>query len=130
MPVPPTWSLLACGLVPLGQTDGQLAVAALEPVVARVVATSDGDAAQEVARCTLIDWCSDASRKPIYAALPLVKRIEHGPLRWAFGGRSARARPRSSIGWCKQMRAQYEIGVITNDIYTRRMPSSSPARER
>jgi urease accessory protein len=46
-------------LIPLGQTDGQRAVAALEPVVARVVATAMATPLEEAATAaTLVDWCS------------------------------------------------------------------------
>ncbi len=46
-------------LIPIGQTDGQRAVAALEPVVARVVATAMATPLDEVATAApLIDWCS------------------------------------------------------------------------
>jgi urease accessory protein len=46
-------------LIPLGQTDGQRATAALEPTVARVVAAAMTTPLDEVATAApLIDWCS------------------------------------------------------------------------
>jgi urease accessory protein len=46
-------------LIPLGQTDGQRALAALEPVVARTVATAMTTPLEEIdTAAPLIDWCS------------------------------------------------------------------------
>jgi urease accessory protein len=46
-------------LIPLGQTDGQRALAALEPVVARAAATATATPLEEIAAAApLIDWCS------------------------------------------------------------------------
>ncbi len=46
-------------LIPLGQTDGQRAIAALEPVVDRVAAAAMTIALEETATAApLIDWCS------------------------------------------------------------------------
>jgi urease accessory protein len=46
-------------LIPLGQTDGQRAIAALEPVVARVAAAAMSIPPEDtVSAAPLIDWCS------------------------------------------------------------------------
>jgi urease accessory protein len=46
-------------LIPLGQTDGQRALAALEPVVAHAVATAMATPLEEIATSApVIDWCS------------------------------------------------------------------------
>ena len=46
-------------LVPLGQTDGQLALAALEPAVAAAMAAALATPLDDVTSAApLIDWCS------------------------------------------------------------------------
>ena len=48
-----------------------------------------------------------------------MSRIEHGPLRVGIGGPVGSGKTALVDRLCKYMRAQYEIGVITNDIYTK-----------
>ncbi len=44
---------------------------------------------------------------------------EHGPLRVGIGGPVGSGKTALVDRLCKRMRARYEIGVITNDIYTK-----------
>jgi urease accessory protein len=60
-----------------------------------------------------------ASREPIHAAFPLMSRIDHGPLRVGIGGPVGSGKTALVDRLCKHMRDRYEIGVITNDIYTK-----------
>ena len=48
-----------------------------------------------------------------------MSRIEHGPLRVGIGGPVGSGKTALVDRLCKHMRARYEIGVITNDIYTK-----------
>jgi urease accessory protein len=46
-------------------------------------------------------------------------RIDHGPLRVGIGGPVGSGKTALVDRLCKNMRARFEIGVITNDIYTK-----------
>jgi urease accessory protein len=48
-----------------------------------------------------------------------MSRIEHGPLRVGIGGPVGSGKTALVDRLCKHMRGRYEIGVITNDIYTK-----------
>jgi urease accessory protein len=48
-----------------------------------------------------------------------MSRIDHGPLRVGIGGPVGSGKTALVDRLCKSMRARYEIGVITNDIYTK-----------
>jgi urease accessory protein len=48
-----------------------------------------------------------------------MSRSDHGPLRVGIGGPVGSGKTALIDRLCKSMRARYEIGVITNDIYTK-----------
>jgi urease accessory protein len=48
-----------------------------------------------------------------------MSRIDHGPLRVGIGGPVGSGKTALVDRLCKHMRGRYEIGVITNDIYTK-----------
>ena len=74
-PSPPAWSRPAVRLVPLGQTDGQRALAALEP--RHRWRPARPRSARPLGRDRLGDahgstWLLDAARDPVHAAVPLM----------------------------------------------------------
>src|SRR5262249_37811551 len=108
-------------LVPLGQTDGQRMLAALEPVVAATAAR---------ALATALD---DGGGAPFRAHLPSIRHAtqhtrliwslclanHHSPRRVGVGGPVGSGKTALMDALCKRLRDRYEIAAITNDIYTK-----------
>ena len=84
-------------LVPLGQTDGQRVLAALEPVIAGCCPARTRNAARRHRRRRLpCRYRQHAARDAAHAAVSELSmgKSPHGPLRIEVGARSAPARPR------------------------------------
>ena len=84
-----TANLISAGvrLIPLGQSDGQRVLAALEPVVE---ATARRGARHIARRCRQRGFAGrpgkHVARNPIHEAVPLMSKSSHGPLRVGVGG--------------------------------------------
>src|SRR5262249_42701355 len=67
-------------------------------------------------------WCRSrqhAPRDAIHAAVPVMTRNPHGPLRVGIGGPVGSGKTALMDALCKKLRDRYEIAAITNDIYTK-----------
>ena len=114
----------AVRLVPLGQTDGQRATAALEPVVREVAAAGTRLPARRARhRHPHGRPLLDAPRDPVHEAVPLMT-TSHGPLRVGIGGPVGSGKTMLCEVLCKAMRDRWDMAVITNDIYTERTSAS------
>ena len=106
-------------LIPLGQSDGQRVLAALEPVVATTVARALVTALDDVGeRGHARRSCQHASRDAAHPAVSIMSN-PNGPLRVGVGGPVGSGKTALMDALCKAMRDRYEIAAITNDIYTK-----------
>ena len=115
-------------LVPLGQTDGQRIITALEPAIAE---TSDAVHTYEKPLDHLYSntfaqrLVRGAPRNPIHPALSFMtlpsstEKNPHGPLRIGIGGPVGAGKTTLTAALCRAMRDDHDITVITNDIYTK-----------
>ena len=115
-------NLISAGvrLVPLGQSDGQRVLAALEPIVEATAQRALVDLARRCRQRRV----ARRSRKPsprnaIHEAVPLMSKSSHGPLRVGVGGPVGSGKTALMDALCKRLRDRYEIAAITNDIYTK-----------
>ncbi len=115
-------NLISAGvrLIPLGQTDGQRALAALLPIVEAAALSGRGNGARRSRhRGARRRLDLDAARNPIYEAVPLMSASPHGPLRVGVGGPVGSGKTALVDRLCKHMRERWNIAVVTNDIYTK-----------
>ena len=110
-PSPPTWSPPPSALVPLGQTDGQRALAALEPVIVAEVAAAARRRCPRRARHRHPHGrpLLHAPRDPVHEAVPLMT-TSHGPLRVGIGGPVGSGKTMLCEVLCKAMRDRWRHG--------------------
>ena len=117
------WISAGVRLIPLGQTDGQRVLAALEPAVDDAAARALGDAARGGRHLRLPRRSRrHAPRDAIHAAVQKLRTAmahAHGPLRVGVGGPVGSGKTALMDALCKLLRGRYEIAAITNDIYTK-----------
>ena len=110
-------NLVSAGLrlIPLGQSDGQQALADLEPVILQAAAAGlgAGSGGHRTGR-------SDGGlglrppRNPVHPPVPLMSK----PFRVGIGGPVGTGKTALMDALCKRLRDDYDIAAITNDIYT------------
>ena len=119
-------NLISAGvrLIPLGQTDGQRVLAALEPI-----GRGDRASARSPRRSTTSAAPRSAPTSPACGTRrntrgcsghePTMTRKPNGPLRVGVGGPVGSGKTALMDALCKRLRDRYEIAAITNDIYTK-----------
>ncbi len=114
------WISAGVRLIPLGQTDGQRVLAALEKIIAATAARALTSIARRHRQRRLpLRSRLDAPRNPVYEAVPIMTKNPNGPLRVGVGGPVGSGKTALMDLLCKKLRDQYEIAAITNDIYTK-----------
>ena len=116
-----TANLISAGvrLIPLGQTDGQRVLAALEPVVAATArARSPHRSTMSAARRSAPIWPACCT-KPSTRGCSGHEHFHARPLRVGVGGPVGSGKTALMDALCKRLRDRYEIAAITNDIYTK-----------
>jgi urease accessory protein UreG len=119
-------------LIPLGQTDGQLAIAELEEAVLAASAQAEKCTMDDLGSAAfMVDLASMAHETQLHKALSLMTLVAspdsqdlmtaglHGPLRVGVGGPVGSGKTALVEALCKRLRDNYDIFVITNDIYTK-----------
>ena len=107
---PPISCRRGCGFVPLGQTDGQRAIAELDPIIHQAASRALNARLEDLGGCApMIDWAAmshesqytrlfhsyQSIENPAPDAVPIV-RSHTGPVRVGIGGPVGPARPRWS----------------------------------
>ena len=118
------WISAGVRLIPLGQTDGQRVLAALENERCRRRGARVEHAACRHRQCRVPRrHCQHAARDPIHAPVQELDADEQKQFAWPLarrGRRPGRLRQDRADGRaCKRLRDRYEIAAITNDIYTK-----------
>jgi urease accessory protein len=110
-------NLISAGvrLIPLGQSDGQRVLAALEPVIAAAADAARRHRKRGAAR----RHRQHATRDAVHEVVPVMSASTHGPLRVGVGGPVGSGKTALMDALCKRLRDRFEIAAITNDIYTK-----------
>ncbi len=115
----------ALRLVLLGQTAGLRVLAALEPMLAAVVAETADAALDDIGGACIrggrVHSRRDrrhAAQDAIHEAVPHMTQL-NGPLRVGIGGPVGTGKTALIDTLCKPFRERYQVAAITNDIYTK-----------
>ncbi len=111
----------AVRLIPLGQSAGLRVLAAIEPAILEVAATTRDAALDDIGGCTWrADLGDDAPRNAIHETVPLMStNASRGPLRVGIGGPVGSGKTALMDVLCRHFSPRYQIAAITNDIYTK-----------
>ena len=97
-------------LIPLGQSDGQQALADLESVILDAVAQALERNREDIGQAALmVDWASARHETPIYPLVPLMST----PFRVGIGGPVGTGKTALMDALCKRLRDDYDIAAIT-----------------